>query len=88
MEPPKRKKKLFARTGYSLKTIECTIPRKSPKANYVFWGDYDVSMQSILVSDVSKAEGYLGVWVRGIREISMPSSQSCCKHKSALKNSL
>ena len=85
---PKKKKILFARTGYSLKAIEYTIPRKSPKVNYVFWGDYDVSMQPILVSDVSKAEGYLGVWVTGIRKISMPSSQSCCKHKSALKNSL
>ena len=64
MEPQKKKKKLFARTGYDLKTIECTIPRRSPKANYVFWGDYDVSVQPILVSDVSNtAEGYVRVWV-------------------------
>ena len=60
----------------------------SPKANYVFWGDYDVSVQPILVSDISNTvEGYVRVWVGGVREISMPSSQSC-KHKSALKNSL
>ena len=64
MEPQKKKKKLFARTGYGLKTIECTIPRRSPKANYVFWGDYNVSVQPILVSDVSNtAEGYVRVRV-------------------------
>ena len=86
--PKKKKKKLFARTEYNLKTIECMIPRKSPKVNYVFWVDYDVPMQPILVSDVSKAEGYVSVWVGRTWEISMPSSLSCCKHKSALKNSL
>ena len=89
MEPQKKKKKkLFARTEYNLKTIECAIPRKSPKVNYVFWVDYDVPMQPILVNDVSKAEGYVCVWVGRTWEISMPSSLSCCKHKSALKNSL
>ena len=77
------------------KPIEWTTLRVNPKVNYGLWvimmcprHFINCNKCTTLVEDVDNRGGYARVAAGSIWEISVPSPQFCCEHKTALKNIL